>query len=114
MVIIACSVPACWPLVAHLFRKSKSNKDNTKRKISGPDNHRSFPLHSIGGTYHASAEGNRTASRDASLLEHGIVMRRDLSVQEEIESGVRTPGLRRESSPAENDTRDAISVAERV
>ena len=114
MVIIACSVPGCWPLVAHLSRKSKSNTDNIKRKASGPNNHRSYPLHSIGGTFHASAEGNRAASHEAHLMEHGIVMRKDLCVHEEMESELRTPGPRRESSPAENDARDAISVTERV
>ncbi|KAL2057152.1 hypothetical protein ABVK25_002891 [Lepraria finkii] len=113
MVIIACSVPACWPLAAHLFRKAKSRSAKPKCKTSGPDNHRAFQLHDMGDSYHASAEGRRDMSGENSLLENGIMMRKDLSVQQELEREVSIPGLRKKSS-AEDDMRDAISAAERV
>ena len=88
MVIIACSIPACWPLVTHLFHKTKSKSGNTKRNTSGPDNHRFFPLHGMGGSYHVSAEGHRTGGHEDSLLEHGIMMRKDLSIRQEVEKEV--------------------------
>ena len=67
----------------------------------------------MGGSYHASAEGRRAVSGENSLLENGIMMRKDVSVQQELEREVSIPGLRRKSS-AEDDMRDAISAAERV
>ena len=114
MVIIACSIPACWPLAAHLFRKARkssnsSNNNNAKRK--GLDNHRTFPLQ--GGSYHVSAEGHKAAGREDTLLEYEIMVRKDLSVQEEVKRSVSTPGLGRKLS-AEDETSDAISAAEGV
>ncbi len=118
MVIIACSIPACWPLAAHLFRKarksnssSKNNNNNNNTKRKGPDNHRTFPLH--GGSYQVSAEGNKAVGKEDTLLEYEIMVRKDLSVQEEVKRDVSTPGLRRKSS-AEDETSDAISAAEGV
>ncbi len=65
------------------------------------------------GSYHASAEGHRTVSRETSFLGYGTMMRKDLSVQQEYEREVLRLGLRRNLS-VEDDMRDAISVAERV
>ncbi len=65
------------------------------------------------GSYHASAEGHRTVNRETSFLGYGTMMRKDLSVQQEFEREVLRLGLRRNSS-AEDDMRDAISVAEHV
>ena len=116
MVIIACSIPACWPLAVHLFRKarksnSSSNNNNNNTWRMGPDNHRTFPLQ--GGSYHVSAEGHKAVGREDPLLEYEIMVRKDLSVQEEVKRDVSTPGLGRKSS-AEDETSDAISAAERV
>ena len=52
-------------------------------------------------------------NRETSFLGYGTMMRKDLSVQQEFEREVLRLGLRRNSS-AEDDMRDAISVAEHV
>lgn len=88
MVIVACSIPACWPLVTHLSHRTKSNSGTIKRNTSRPDNHRFFPLHGMGDSYHVSAKGHRIGGREDSLLEHGIMMRKDLSLRQEVEKEV--------------------------
>ena len=84
MVVIACSIPACWPLVTHLSHKKKSISGNTKRTTSGPENHRFFPIQGLGGSYHVSAEGHRNGGHEDFLLEHEIMMRKDLSIRQEV------------------------------
>ncbi|KAM0796506.1 hypothetical protein BDR22DRAFT_893191 [Usnea florida] len=84
MVIIACSIPACWPLVTHLFQKKKSVSGNTKRNTYGPDNHGFFPLQGMGGSYHVSAEGHRAGDHEDLVLRHGIMMQKDLSIRLEV------------------------------
>lgn len=64
-------------------------------------------------SYHATAEGHRTVSGENILLENGIMMRKDVSVQQELESEMNIPGLMRKLS-AEDDMRYAISASERV
>ncbi|KAL6716688.1 hypothetical protein ACLMJK_006256 [Lecanora helva] len=113
MVIIACSVPACWPLAVHLFRKSRPGSNETQSKTSGPNNQQALGLHDVGSSYHASAEGRRATSGENFLLENGITISKDVFVQQELERKVSIPGLRRNSS-TEDDIRDAISTSERV
>lgn len=98
MVIIACSVPACWPLAVHLFRKAKStasgnNNNNNNNSISKRHNYRasfgpdSYDYSNSGGSYTATAEGRRKMSREYPLLEsgYGIMLRKDISVREEVD-----------------------------
>ena len=118
MVIIACSVPGCWPLLAHLLRKAKyptvAEEPNARFMVLKAL--KLFPLHNLARAYHIPAlKGiNHTASREASLVRVGIRTPKDVSVQQEVEREVSTPGPRRKSSAAESDMRGAISLAERV
>lgn len=79
--------------------------------FQGPDNHRTFPPH--GGSYDVSAEGHQAVGGEDTLLEYEVMVRKDLSVREEAKRNVSTLRLRRKSS-VEDNTRDAISVAEGV
>ena len=120
MVIIACSVPACWPLVTHLLRRFRS-RGGSKHKSSGHLDRRSTCLRDMGGSYHARTSraaslvdaSLRTDSHEKILPEDGILARKDISVQRDYESAPGAPSARRNSSFEDHAT-EVVSATEQV